>query len=154
MEQIHNICSGNKLSISCHVNDHFGISGFIDIFLPDICPVFRTYHMKIKPGFIFVANAVLGNEIVDIILLQQADIFAFQQRKQQMLFAWRWSEAHRLTASGKHPALPVHPGISQFAKAVMDAVSSQAFVVSPSAPYLAVFYAIGDAVNNTHRVYT
>ena len=43
---------------------------------------------------------------------------------------------------------------SQFAKAVMDAVSSQAFMVSPSVPYYAVIYAIGNAANNTHRVYT
>lgn len=43
---------------------------------------------------------------------------------------------------------------SQFAKAVMDAVSSQAFVVSPSAQYYAVIYSIGNAANNTHRVYT
>ena len=43
---------------------------------------------------------------------------------------------------------------SQFAKAVMDAVSSQAFMVSPSAPYYAVIYSIGDAAKNTHRVYT
>ena len=43
---------------------------------------------------------------------------------------------------------------SQFAKAVMDVVSSQAFVVSPSAQYYAVIYSIGNAANNTHRVYT
>ena len=43
---------------------------------------------------------------------------------------------------------------SQLAKAVMDAVSSQAFVVSPSTPYYAVIYSIGNAANNTHRVYT
>ena len=43
---------------------------------------------------------------------------------------------------------------SQLAKAVMDAVSSQAFMVLPSAPYYAVIYSIGDAAKNTHRVYT
>ena len=42
---------------------------------------------------------------------------------------------------------------SQFAKAVMDVVSSQAFEVSPSAQYYAVIYSIGNAENNTHRVY-
>ena len=42
----------------------------------------------------------------------------------------------------------------QLAKAVMDAVSSQAFMVLPSAPYYAVIYSIGDAAKNTHRVYT
>ena len=39
-------------------------------------------RMKIKPGFIFVANSVLRNKIMDLIFLQQADLFAFQQRKQ------------------------------------------------------------------------
>lgn len=38
--------------------------------------------MFIYPGFIFIANAVLGNKIMDLIFLQQADLFAFQQRKQ------------------------------------------------------------------------
>lgn len=42
---------------------------------------------------------------------------------------------------------------SQFAMAVMDAVSSQAFMVSPSAPYYAVVYSIDNAVKNAHRVY-
>ena len=35
---------------------------------------------------------------------------------------------------------------SQFAMAVMDAVSSQAFMVSPSAPHYAVVYSVGNAV--------
>ena len=57
------------------------------------------------------------------------------------------------TANNSSPSwLNWHAG--QFEKAVMDAVSSQAFVVSPSAQYYAVIYSIGNAANNTHRVYT
>lgn len=43
---------------------------------------------------------------------------------------------------------------SQFTMTVMGAGSSQAFMASPSAPYYAVVYAIGNAAKNTHRVYT